>query len=494
MSRRARHHGTPAEPPPRSIALAAWLERHWCWVLAALVLLYAAFAALAFDPKPFVGGDNAVYAALARSLAGGRGLAELWTPQARPHTQYPFGFPLLLSPIALLGLGYPWFKLVPLLCGGAAVLLFPALLKGRAPLAIALPALLLALNPVLIDYSHWVLSELPFMACTLLALLLLQRWERGGGAGWFAAAVAAAVFANYIRSAGIALFAGIFIYLLVKRRFRWALMFLAACIALTLPWALRNSHYGTSGGYLDQLLMKDPYQPGLGRMTGGEMLARLWQNLGLYGAHIVPRLLFPALDGWGLGGADWLFAVLVSLPALAGLVLRLARSPQALDWYAACYLGMALLWPAAWTDVRFILPLLPFLLLYLLSAYGAALTRLAPRGRAGLLVPLALLLAAATVAPSAAGWGDTQYMQSSYRNGDPLAGYDPAWRSFFEAARWVGQHTPPQAVVVSRKPPLFFLESERKSFCYPFTADADSVRAAVLRADYVMVEPVFGGT
>jgi hypothetical protein len=73
-----------------------------------------------------------------------------------------------------------------------------------------------------------------------------------------------------------------------------------------------------------------------------------------------------------------------------------------------------------------------------------------------------------------------------------LAGYDPAWRSFFEAARWVKNNTPPQSVVVSRKPSLFYLESGRKTFCYPFAANRDSVVREVLKADYVMVEPVSG--
>ena len=495
MGKRQKNIRLPAAPASRGAAATAWLDHQWPWVVAALVLVYAVFAALAFDPKPFVGGDNAVYVALSRALASGRGLAELWTPQARPHTQYPFGFPLLLAPLSLLHASYPWYKLVPLLCGAASLLLAAALLKKPgAQLMPAMTLLLLAVNPALIEYSHWVLSELPFLACTLLVFLSLKKWQEGNKAGWFALAIAAAVFANYIRSTGIALFAGIFIYLLAARKYRWAAIFIGGCILLTIPWSLRNSHYGMTGGYLDQLLMRDPYQPELGRIGLSELLARLWQNLDLYGTRIVPRLLFPAIDQWGLGGAEWLFTILVSLPLLAGLVWRLARAPRSWDWYVACYLGMALLWPVAWTDVRFILPLLPFLLLYLLQAYCAVVGRILPRIRAGALAALALLLALATVTPSIATWGDTLAMQSAYRGGDHLAGYDPAWRSFFEAAQWAAQHTPPQSVIVSRKQALFYLASGRRAIGYPFTANRDSVVAAIVPADYVMIEPVSGTT
>ncbi|MRR10457.1 hypothetical protein EG831_10380, partial [bacterium] len=103
--------------------------------------LFAVMSLLLFDPKPFVGGDNAAYVALARSLAGGTGFSEIWTPQGGAHTQYPFGFPLLLAPFSLAGAPYAWYKLVPWLSGLLAVAACWLLLAGGRSTAGALAVL-----------------------------------------------------------------------------------------------------------------------------------------------------------------------------------------------------------------------------------------------------------------------------------------------------------------------------------------------------------------
>ncbi|MDO9390785.1 MAG: hypothetical protein Q7U71_03320 [bacterium] len=100
-----------------------------------------------------------------------------------------------------------------------------------------------------------------------------------------------------------------------------------------------------------------------------------------------------------------------------------------------------------------------------------------------------LIAAVAIILPEV---GNNLEMQKAYRKGDHLAGYDPAWRSFFTAAEWIKASTPENSIVVSRKPSLFYLSAQRKTFCYPFTANRDSVLKVIDRADYVMVEPVSG--
>ncbi|MCU0606162.1 MAG: glycosyltransferase family 39 protein [Candidatus Edwardsbacteria bacterium] len=490
---RRRKTSPPPDPAPGPGA-AAWHTRHPRLALGAVLASFAVLSLLMFDPKPFVGGDNAAYVALSRSLAGGTGFSEIWTPQGGPHTQYPFGFPLLLAPFSLAGAPYAWYKLIPWLSGLLVLAALWLLLAAGHRAAGALAVLLLAVNPLFLEYSHWVLSELPFLLSALVTFLVLRRWEERGGHGWLAALVLSAAWTNYVRSAGIALYAGIFAYLLIRRRYREAGAFIAGCVALTLPWALRNAHYGTSGGYLEQFLMRDPYQPELGHLGVGGLAVRFSSNLKMYAMQVVPRMLFPAADRWGLSGVLPLVALLTAAPAAAALVARLARSPAGFDLFAAAYLAMAMLWPEAWCDARLLLPLLPLLLFYLVSAYGFALALLS-RGRGrrpAAAAALSLLLAANLAAAWPGVTGGLSVRREFAR--DRFAGYDPVWRSFFAAAGWVGRNAPPQAVVVSRKPSLFHLESGRRSYCYPFTADRDSVLGAVSRADYVMVEPVSGTT
>lgn len=482
----------PPQPPGAEERIQGWLAKRQGLVLAVVLAVFGAGAALAFDPKPFVGGDNATYVLLGQSLARGQGLAEFWTPQSRPLTLYPFGFPLLLAPVALLKLSYPWYKIVPLLSALVSLSLLWSLLRDRGIVLATATALLCAVNPTVLEYSHWVLSELPFMAGSLLAIYLLHRWEATGGRWAFAGALACAVFTNHIRSAGVALLAAVIIYLLVRRRFKAAAVFAAGCLALSIPWAWRNHRVGQGLNYIDWLLVRDPYQLELGRVTLAELVQRLWHNMQLYFGSIIPRLALPAIDVWGLALPGWLWCGALVLPMAGSMIARLATGSDLIGWYVLIYMGTALVWPEVWTDVRFVLPVAPFLLYYLLRGYDAILRRLFPRLRTLALLPVFLVLLAAALAPSISNWAGTMAMQSAYRAGDRLAGYDPAWRSFFAAAQWAGQHTPPQSVIVSRKQSLFYLTSGRRTIGYPFTENRDSVVAAVAQADYVMVEPVSG--
>jgi len=453
--------------------------------------VYVLLSLLLFDPKPFVGGDNAAYVSLSKSLVQGKGLTEIWTPEQRPHTQYPFGFPLLLAPISLLKLPYAWYKIIPWLAGLAGILLSWLLFdrQGRAP-ALAV-CLLLAMNPHFLEYGHWVLSELPFMALMLLSLWCLSRWEERGGWLWFLGSLAAAAASAHVRSAGVALLAAAPVHLAIRRKFKWSLLYLAAGLALMVPWALRNARCGTAGGYLDQFLMLDPYQPELGRAAFGDVVSRIWTNLRLYLGSIWPQLLLPGTEVWGAGAGRVFAFLLLSVPAIAGAAAG-ARRVGAAAWLLFAYLAMSALWPAAWTDLRFALPVLPLLAYFLLLGYSLVLRAAFGRASVAAAAALLLALAAGNAAATLGRTGDSLRMKAEYRRGDRLAGYAAQWRSFFQAAEWIKGNTPQGSVVVSRKPQLFFLAAGRRSFCYPFTADAGSLRAELAKADYVMVEPVSG--
>lgn len=476
---------------PAKAVLPGLVERHGWKALAASLAVYSLLSLLLFDPKPFVGGDNAAYVALSKSLVQGKGMSEIWTPEQRPHTQYPFGFPLMLAPVSLLKLPYAWYKLVPWLAGMAGILLTWLIFRKHGQAAALAACLLLAVNPHYLEYGHWVLSELPFLATMMLALWSLWRWENGGDRRWFLGSVLAAAASIHVRSAGVALLAAVPLHLALRGKRRWALIYLAAGAALMVPWWLRNALLGTPGGYLDQFLMLDPYQPELGRASAAELASRFSRNLWLYLSSVWPRLLFPGIEPLGLGRAGILLLLLLSLPALLGAFLG-SRQGGAGGWLVLAYLGLSAMWPVVWTDLRFALPLLPLLLFYLIGGWrwllGSSLRRAAVPASWILLA----ILFAANLLPALEQVGPSLRMLSDYRRGDHLAGYPPQWSSFFGAARWVGENTPEASIVVSRKPQLFHLASGRRSFCYPFTANADSVRSQLAKADYVMVEPVSG--
>src|SRR4051812_47859769 len=71
--------------------LPAWM------VAAALAVLHLGLALGAYNPSPYVGGDNATYLALAQSLLQRGTFVELWDPALRPQALYPPLFPAVLA-------------------------------------------------------------------------------------------------------------------------------------------------------------------------------------------------------------------------------------------------------------------------------------------------------------------------------------------------------------------------------------------------------------
>jgi hypothetical protein len=430
-----------------------------------VIAAWSILALLVFDPKLSTGGDDATYVLLAKSLASGHGFVEQWTPGTPAHTQYPFGFPLLLAPFVALGMPFAALKVVTLTAALVSLWLVDRLL-GRTIL------LLVALNAVFLSFSHLLLSELPFLALTLGALASLEAWRRSARRAPFALAVFLAVAAMHVRSAGLALVAGALCWLVRERRFRAAGAFAAGTLVLCLPWLVRNGLHPESGSYWSHVRAVDPYNRDLGTIDATGLLQRVIDNVVAYGGKHLPDLL---AAGVPLG------AIFVTLPAIVGLIVRFRRGAAAHDWVLACTLAMLLVYPSVWGDARMVLPVLPFLLLAALTGW-----RLILRHRVAFALIMLLPSLFGTLKEIPANLG----MISDYMNGDRLAGYPPAYRSFFMASAWVAENTLPDAIVVSRKPTLFALSSGRRVFCYPFTSEVDKVRAALFKADFVMIEPI----
>ena len=77
-------------------AVAAWSGRPWM-VPVLLGVLAAVLCGLLFSPVLSTIGDNAQYVVLGKSLLAGKGLTHINDPNSKPHTKYPFMFPLMLD-------------------------------------------------------------------------------------------------------------------------------------------------------------------------------------------------------------------------------------------------------------------------------------------------------------------------------------------------------------------------------------------------------------
>jgi hypothetical protein len=466
-------------------------------VLLLCLLVFLVLALLSFDPKPFLGGDNATYILLAKGMLQGKGFRDIWAPGMPAHTQYPFGFPLLLTPfVGLFPNSVVPIKLFILALALASLWLVWVLGKDAWPDEERLfLAALLALSPALIEFSHWELSEVPYLCVSFLALFLLQGRE-GEWKDWrFWLGVIAMAFAYHIRTAGIALVVSLPVYLILRRRWASFGITLAGLFLLLFPWALRNRGVSHQGGYIQQLLLKDTYNPALGYTGISDLISRFGANLKIYALQVVPGFLFPGLGEAQAGGIVTLIGFLLVLLCLWGLIVQIRRKLGLIPIYLVCYLGVALLWPSVWSDRRFLLPVLPLILAVFITgcfSLSGVLWKQKPKVIGIVLIAFSGLMALrANIAVIPGQVNDNL----AYIRGDEFAGYPEPWVTFFQAADWVKEHSGPEAIVVSRKPTLFCLRAGRQSFIYPFSPNPDTVLDAIKsnHADFIVVDP-FGGT
>ena len=132
-------------------------------------------SALTFDPKLYVSGDNVEYI-----LLGQRVIHEgvLWGSRKFP----PF-FPLLLAPIqAFWGIAWVPQKIFVSLLYVATGPLLLRMAERVLPWRLALPATALALISIpVLEFSHYVMSELPYLLLFTAALVAGERLFRVPG-------------------------------------------------------------------------------------------------------------------------------------------------------------------------------------------------------------------------------------------------------------------------------------------------------------------------
>lgn len=451
-----------------------------------------------FDSKLSLSGDNAAFIIQARSLAQGQGLSHINSPEPRPSTQVPLGFPLLLAPLAW---AFPddWvpmkYLVLALFAPGMGVLYQLARERmGVVPsLAVVAWSVMAGksylthgeagevFGPTLLHYAHQVMSEIPFLTLSLLALWLVDRGVKRDGIrdnGWLLGGMACTIWAYYVRTAGISLAAALAAHLILRRDYRRCLLFVGAALACWLPWTLRNQAVGGGGVYLKQLFMVNPYRPEQGWLDLPGLLERMVTHSDRY-LKAWPETLIPSF-----GGTDTVLhpaPLLLIVLAVAATVLCIRRGEHLLLLYAAFYMGMVLLWP--WLGERFLVPILPVVVLLGIWTVLQVRDLLASMGRAGHL------------AGRLAVWGCLAAWLIAHAGGvirlaDYAADdYPPNWQGYYRAGEWLESNTPEDAIVLCRKGSWMHVVSGRKTIGFPFDEPA-AVLAHMERegVDYVVVE------
>ncbi len=436
-------------PPPWPPAALA--------VLALLLALGLTMAWMARATSLTIGGDDAAYLTLARSLGTGH-YRDDFLVGAPPHAQYPPGFPLWLLVVRLVagdGLD-PAIGANLLLVGLTAVLTADALRRIASPWLAVAAAAAIALNPALTELSSQLRAEVLFLACSAVALWASLVAAQGGRRSMVALAWLAGVAAFLTRSIGVTLLPALMAPLLLRRQWRTAGACALAAVATLAGW-FRYTAWATSQ------TIGHSYAIDLARVAAPEgvpaIAARSLANLKYYFIRIVavpyglPDLPNTALDNLVVG------LLLFGLCVLGGWTLR--RRWTALPVYVGLSLVVFLLFP--WAFMRFVTAIYPWVLIGTLLGAAAAARTLGLRRPEQAALALGVIIAACGAVGQfrAARFGNA--CRPAERHLDPACA-DPEMRSFAAAMRFATVQLPADAVIASSKPSTVFIMSGRRGF------------------------------
>lgn len=380
------------------------MTRH-AWACLAAALAVVAVYVLRLDGIAGIIGDDAWYALLGRTLARGDGFHQANSPTPGLLPYLPPGFPLLLAPLWLVAPSFPAnvpvlkvLSMVAMLGAAGLTYTWAKARHGWSPGLALLVALGVALVPSLVFIAtSTLMSEAAFLAVQLVAVVVLERTTSNRGTIAAGAGAAAAVA---IRTIGIAVPAGAVLYLLLRREWRRAGLFAAVVVLALAPWqiyayrAAAEAAPRTAGealpSYTQVFWQKWASDAKAGTATVGELPARVGQNAADLVTRNAVALTVPALlrgahqsglELLGVGtygmrgpmgndGATIALSVVLFGLMAAGWVAALRRRVGLAEIIVPLSLAVIVAWPF-WT-FRFILPLTPFLLVYLVDGLRAA--------------------------------------------------------------------------------------------------------------------------
>lgn len=413
-------------------------------VAAAALLLAAltAFHLATIRPGQYWDDDFALYILHAKNLAEGRAYSNtgyIYNPSypwLGPES-YPPGFPALLAPVyRTFGLALGPMKVLVVLLLGAALAVVFFYLAGELPFWWAFAATaVIGLNPFVSEFKDAVVSEIPFVFFVWASLLLVRvytaRMEPDGRAPlrpWLVVGLFL-FFSTATRSLGIVLLPSLVGYHLL--RFRRITR--ASLVAVAVGFAL----------YEIQDLLIHPTLTYSDQLRGRGLW--LFRNIAYYTSSLA--------EFWASGSLPALHRVLtIGLLVLAALgFARRCRRPSMLELFTPLYVGAILLWPAS-GGTRYVLPVFPAWILY--AALGVLwLREWRPSVGRGLAAALALAIGSSYLLK----YGRTDF--GPMREGVETPGATDLFR-------FLRDETPPDSVLIVRRPRALALYTGRRASVY----------------------------
>jgi hypothetical protein len=419
--------------------------------------------------------DDCIYVSTAKGLATGQGYRLISLPHEPPQTKYPPVFPLVLS---FIWRAYPQFPenlISMMLLSVTATVSFLALTwtylirqayagKWQALVVIAFTAI----NARMLILATSVVSEMVYAFLSVVALYLAEKHEQEKK-DWVSGTALGVVtgIALLTRSAGLSLLLAIGTYYVLRGQWKRILLPVGIAGIFAVGWAAwcyanQSTAEGVNAAYYTSYLRDFNEVINRAQAIGGEsrlsiLLSMVITNITGFILVSVPICLGLPLEYIPYFGFAFLF-IIAGFYRLGSNGLRLVQI------YLISYLAFHFVWPYV-TYSRFLMPLLPFLLLFIITE----LDRLARFVRRELgseevtkKVSAVFIGLAALASASLALYytGSDLYHSVSSSSSKKIPG--PAVEDS-EATAWIKQNTELSDVIICSRDPLYFLYTGRKA-------------------------------
>jgi len=462
------------------------------------ILIQLCLIAYQFTPDLSTNGDDARYYLLGKALHDGKGFHQIQHPTLPMEKTYPIVFPAFLAFVHIFSGSILLAKISVALLGALVTLLSFYLFKYFSSNLLIPMTMLVAAAATLAQYNSSLMSEVPYLFFSLLALYLFERSVRDPKSKWlFWLTIAFSIFPMHCRSVGLAFSASWILTTLLTKRYRYMFAHIALLLASNIAFHLCTSW---DNSYLIQIIQRNTYNPDLGFVTAGEMIQRIGQNIHLYSTSILQRSIAPIAFN-NANGLQLIVAAFCLVFVFIGWIRSLFGTMRFLSLYVFMYFGILLMWQTEWSSERFVAGILPFLYFFLLFGIEACFSFVNTKSTKGM---FDRIKKAALPNSNTGGfgkwaiWGVTGafliinivFQLTALRSTQELG---PDWKNYYSCADWLRVNTPPSTITMSRKVELFYVRSNRTGVMYPYSHDVNKIMKVIddSKVEYVVYDNFF---
>ncbi len=421
--------------------------------------------------------DHAEYMIFAESLFEGHGYRYINTYTEQPgFSSLPPLYSAFIAPLLVFGMHFFVPKILNILLILVMLWFYYRWLQEKKVLYPLHLTILFALLPFTIFFVVNIQSEILYVALSFLAIYLLDKSAERPRMLWLAALCAYAAYMT--RPVGLAAITAVLVYsvILVRRKkhsARHTALVIGTLIAVLVATHVFIAWYDpTPSAAWSRLLLKDNYRPELGYVTAGDLLLRIPSNFfGYLGFSLARDTQRIGMDGFGIILPVYIALNLIVIALCIVGIFRSKKTSSA-AWYLLFYLPILLLF--VWTSYRYLYPLFPFLLFYLMNGTETILQRWKRQALTSLRYILSVGIGLCVIFSC--------YLIYYHHGHD----YTPEWNGLEETSRWAGENLQ-GAKIMAQNCDFFYLHSGLKCTPMNLEMNVESIESQIREGGYTHV-------